>query len=267
MVQTMSELFAAGGVLGSAALAGYGLKLLNDIVGPSIKSVGSTFGDLVDYRMRNWIRIGENAQKMKKSKSSAEESVHPRVVKKVLEDATFYDDPVMQAYAGGLLASARTEEGTDDQSVYYLDLLSRMPASVVRLHHVLYSVHRDGGIPQTATRRANFANASWKIPIQELIPAVYPSAKPPVSPLGSDLSILSSLDLIYPIGWGSERTATGVEILVGGPSNTGVDLYLFAHGQGAAAPMTDLFRDDLPDFDPPGPRLSGGARFVDLLDV
>jgi hypothetical protein len=262
----MSELFATGGVLGGAALATYGLKLLNDVVGPSVKSVGTVFGDFVDYRMRNWVKIGEHAKKLQKASSSDGESVSPRVVNKILEDATWYDEPVMQAYSGGLLTSARSESGGDDQSVYYLDLLQRMPATAVRLHHVLYAALRDAGRKLPPPKQGQLKSITWKVPVALLVAEAYPGVEMEAVTLSEDLGILSSLNLIFPFEWGFEKEVGG-RVLTGSPWNPGIALFASAHGRGRGDQFASFLSDDLPEFDPPGPRIPEGARYMDLTHV
>lgn len=258
----MSELFAAGGVLSASAAAAYGLKLLNDVVGPSVKAVGTVFGEFAEYRMRNWIPIGEHAKRMKKPDSSEKSAVHPRVVNKVIEDATWYDDPVMQAYAGGMLASSRSERGDDDRAVFYLDLLDRLPASAVRVHHALYSAIRDAARTLPSPQRGNLREAAWRVPVELLVRVVYPNARGLV-PLNEDLSILASLNLIYPMGWGIQPTSDQGSVFTGVPGNTGFELFLAGHGL-VGVDFSEIAKDELPEFDPPGARVAGGEGFVDL---
>ena len=114
----MTEALTAGGGIGAAA---YGLKLLNDVAGPSAKMFGSVLSEWVEYRRRNFLRIGETASRLIGSDAGPGE-IHPRVVHRILEEATWLDDDVMQSYAGGMLAASRTPDGREERGAYYVNL-------------------------------------------------------------------------------------------------------------------------------------------------
>lgn len=61
-----------------------------------------------------------------------------RVTARVLNDATLYDDDVMQTYVAGLLAGSRNDDGSDDRPVFYLSLIDGLTAEQLGLFHVLY---------------------------------------------------------------------------------------------------------------------------------
>jgi len=83
-------------------------------------------GDTADYLgagLKNWTeRRAENVQKILKradERLTDEErkkgAVPPRVIKGVLEDGSFADDPLVQSYFGGVLAASRSANARDDR--------------------------------------------------------------------------------------------------------------------------------------------------------
>jgi hypothetical protein len=128
---------AVGHATPAVAATGLGVAALKTIVGPTANVFGNTVAEFVEYRLRNWLGIAKAAEQVL-GEDPPQGQVHARVVHRVLEEATYLDDEVMQQYAGGLLVASRTPEGRDDRAAYYINLLSSLTANQVRLHHAIY---------------------------------------------------------------------------------------------------------------------------------
>lgn len=116
----------------------YGTKLLHDIAGPTAKVTGVVLSDWWELRLKNWLGIAEAAEAIV-GDDPPPGAVHPQVLHRILDDATWLDDELMQRYAGGLLAASRTADGREQRGAYYLNLVSFMTPTQIRLHYQIYS--------------------------------------------------------------------------------------------------------------------------------
>ncbi len=62
-----------------------------------------------------------------------------RVTRDVLWNGAFSDDEVCAEYFGGILASARSEDGKDDSTIQYVDVIKSLSAKQLELHYVIYN--------------------------------------------------------------------------------------------------------------------------------
>lgn len=249
---------SAGALIGtgSAALAG---KLVYDVVGPTAKNLGDILRDHQDYRLRNWMKIGAAAHHIRPD-VPADFSVHPRVAQRVIDDSTWLDDDVMQAYAGGILAASRTADGKNDSGAFYVDMLNSMTAVQVSLHHVLYWRVRE--LLQGGADIASSAAMRVALPVSPLLSVLYddPTDRPiQSSHLREAIAGLAREGLVN--SWtitGRTGTEPGTSYLndwdlTCDPSTLGIGLFLWAHGveSSIASDMTL----DMPEFEVRAPRL------------
>lgn len=61
-----------------------------------------------------------------------------RVTRDVLWNGAFSEDRVCAEYFGGVLASSRTDDGRDDSSIQFVDVIRSLSAKQLRLHYVVY---------------------------------------------------------------------------------------------------------------------------------
>lgn len=61
-----------------------------------------------------------------------------RVTRDVLWNGAFSEDKVCAEYFGGILASSRTDDGKDDSSIQFVDVIKSLSAKQLRLHYVAY---------------------------------------------------------------------------------------------------------------------------------
>ncbi|WP_405226344.1 hypothetical protein [Dokdonia sp. Asnod1-B02] len=65
-------------------------------------------------------------------------SVPPKIIAKVINEGSWAADELNQDYYAGILASSRTDEGTDDSGIYYLNLLERLSVYQIKFHYLFY---------------------------------------------------------------------------------------------------------------------------------
>ncbi|GAA1681636.1 hypothetical protein GCM10010977_31680 [Citricoccus zhacaiensis] len=135
-IPDLAELGMPGIFTGAGALGLYWT------LGPSIKAVGSAFGQWTEYRMNNLLRIGERVSERRDSQSGLDDgkprAVHPRLAADLIENSSWIDDELHQEYFAGLIAG---ETGSSDDGLFYSRIVSNLTSSQVRLHFLIYRAY------------------------------------------------------------------------------------------------------------------------------
>ena len=63
----------------------------------------------------------------------------PKVLKSVINEGSYSEDPVILEYFGGVLASSKTEIGRDDRGARHIKILDNLSTYQIRTHYLLYS--------------------------------------------------------------------------------------------------------------------------------
>jgi hypothetical protein len=108
---------------------------LSRICLPACEEFGLLLRDKVSrWRAVNALAIAAKAEQiLEREEHTGEVHAHPRLVGKILEEGAWSDDTEVQDLWAGLLAASCDAEGKDDSNMMFVDLLSRMTASQVRL--------------------------------------------------------------------------------------------------------------------------------------
>lgn len=150
-----------GSAIGSA-------KLVEKLLGPTADYIGEGVKHWTEKRVNNVSRIFSIAAKKLGDKINEEGSVPPKVLKGILDEASFCDDELAAEYFGGVLASSRSGIARDDRGAYFIALLSRLSTYQIRSHYCFYHIfkrifnNRRVNI-STGNRRAN---AMANIPVE-----------------------------------------------------------------------------------------------------
>jgi len=130
----------AGGLIASK-------EILTKLLGPTADYFGETSRDLIKKSADNLGRVFQSAcRKLGKGLDDAGQ-VNPRVFKHICDEGRFIESTICAEYFGGLLASARTEDGADDSAIPLVTLLKSLSSNELRLHFIIYSLvakHRFG---------------------------------------------------------------------------------------------------------------------------
>lgn len=138
----MSEFEIDLGTAGDFGLTGAGALGLIWVVGPSIKALGKNLGQWTDYQTANLLRLsGKVRERIGDAAPDDGDSIHPRIVKEVLESASWIDDDLHQEYLAGLLVSSRSPGGRDDSGAYLTRLVAGLSAAQIRIHYAMYSAY------------------------------------------------------------------------------------------------------------------------------
>lgn len=227
-----------------------GLKIADRVFGPTLGEVGEAMRRLTERRLRNVGRVVQKANA--KSGGQPEESAPAlRAAEIILREAGVADEEVVADYLGGVLASARSDEG--DDAVAWTSLISRMSSAELLLHYMLYSAVRAEALGHN---EINVLDNGGRERLRAYVPM-----EPPIglfSALGADkfvklASLLTGLDRegmfqgSWQFGPGVDcSTPEGTELRSGlefAPSLTGLNLFVWGQGLGSlglAGYLTDV---------------------------
>lgn len=129
--------------LGFGALAAYlGKDGLQKILGPTADYLGGGLKDFTQKRMEAVGHIFVSAQGKLGNKADTPGEVPPKVLKTVLNEGSYSNDPLAIEYFGGILASARTEGGRDDRSARFAKMVDALSTYQLRAHYLIYATIR-----------------------------------------------------------------------------------------------------------------------------
>ena len=95
--------------------------------------------NLTRRRVENIERIFSNASAKLGDQLNTPGQVPPRVLKTVMNDGSYCEDPVAVEYLGGVLASSRTEHGRDDRGARVAKVVDNLSTYQIRTHYLLYA--------------------------------------------------------------------------------------------------------------------------------
>ena len=122
-----------------AVTAYLGKGAVDKLLGPTAEYLGEELRDFTQRRGESFGKILSNAYKKLGSQREAPGQVPPRILKAVINDASFCEDPLMLEYFGGVLASSRTDDGRDDRGARLMKIVNNLSAYQLRTHYLLYS--------------------------------------------------------------------------------------------------------------------------------
>jgi len=219
---------AAGKVLGPTfELYGQELRKLNE--------------DLLNRRRENVARIFTKAQEKLGDRINQEGSVHPKVLKEILDDGSYAEDELAAEYFGGVLAASRIGVDRDDRGAMFAKLAGRLSVYELRSHYAFYFLFRrtfEGANMPEITHEI-FKSFELFISFDDYISAMdIGSGESLNAILSHALHGLYRENLVYSAQYASrddlreewsEAPAGGILVQ---PSPLGMTLYLWAHGLG-----------------------------------
>ena len=122
-------------ILGSAL---GGAKVVEKLLGPTAEYIGGGLRNWTERRVQNVVSIFTKTTAKLGADIDKPGAIPPRVLKNVLDEGSYCDDPLMAEYFGGVLASSRSQVGRDDRGVYWSSLVARLSIYQVRSHFLVY---------------------------------------------------------------------------------------------------------------------------------
>jgi hypothetical protein len=117
--------------------------LLERLMGPSFEYAGRSMAALLErYGNRNLNDVFRRAARKLGASDEPIGSVNPRVLRAVIEDASYTKDDVTAEYFAGLLASSAHGDSEDDRAMTFLSIVRSLTSSQIRFHRVAYSFFR-----------------------------------------------------------------------------------------------------------------------------
>lgn len=132
-------------------------NLILRLFGPGADVLGAQWADRL--KEKNLTRLLEKTQK-KAATSGGSGFTAPRVAARVFQDAEYADNEMVAEYLSGVLASARSEDGTYDGGIEWSSLIARMSSDQLRLHYLIYASARQvlaveaDGVPNSLNGKA-----------------------------------------------------------------------------------------------------------------
>ncbi|MFH1825214.1 MAG: hypothetical protein ABH873_08355 [Candidatus Firestonebacteria bacterium] len=115
-------------------------KILEKLLGPTADYIGEGVKNWAQKRTYNVKNIFSIAITKLGNKIENEGTISPKVLKGVLDEGSFCDDPLSSEYFGGVLASSRTGISRDDRGVTFIKLISGLSTYQIRSHYIFYHV-------------------------------------------------------------------------------------------------------------------------------
>ncbi len=126
--------------VGVSVIAAYlGKDLTNKLLGPTADYLGGELKSFAQRRIENVRYIFSNAAGKLGDRIESPGRVPPKVLKGIVNEGSYADDPVALEYFGGVLASSRTEVGRDDRGARLVKIVDELSAYQVRTHYLLYA--------------------------------------------------------------------------------------------------------------------------------
>ena len=126
--------------VGVGVIAAYlGKDVTNKLLGPTADYLGGELKSFAQRRVGNVRRIFSNAARKLGKKIDTPGQVPPKVLKSVINEGSYAEDPVALEYFGGVLASSRTEVGRDDRGARLVRIVDDLSAYQIRTHYLVYS--------------------------------------------------------------------------------------------------------------------------------
>ena len=112
---------------------------LRRLLGPAADSLGNDIERFVQQRKNTFARIISNAEKKAGPRLDSPGRVPLKVLKEVINEGSYTEDPIAVEYFGGVLASSRTEIGRDDRGARLAKTIDNLSTYQLRTHYLIYS--------------------------------------------------------------------------------------------------------------------------------
>jgi hypothetical protein len=242
---------ALGAYLGSK-------EVLGKMLGPTAEYLGNGLKSWTETSCKNVGKIFERAKARLGSKLEEPGAVPPRVLKEVLSEGQFCEEPLFAEYFGGVLASSRSGVSRDDRGARIAAQTARLSTYQLRWHYVFYSLLKllfdgDGSLNGTAERHAK----ALYLPFAAFAAAMeLTETEDYETILGHTMFGLNSEGLIGDYQWSrsAKDLTIGLDVIDGNaedgpggivivPTSLGVELYMWAHGRGQISTSRFLDRE------------------------
>lgn len=135
----MDEIIQAAGTATGAAVVAYWTKDgIEKLLGPTAAYLGEGLKNFTQKRAEAIGKIFSRANEKLGSEVDKPGQVAPKVLKMIVNEGSYADDPLAIEYFGGILASSRTELGRDDRGARLAKIADAMSNYQLRAHYLIY---------------------------------------------------------------------------------------------------------------------------------
>jgi len=239
-------------ILGSAI---GGAKVVEKILGPTADYIGGQLKEWTEKKVKNTANIFKNAEKKLGDKINQDGKVPPKVLKGILEEGAWCEEELQVEYFGGVLASSRSGVSRDDRGAYFVALISRLSTYQLRTHYLIYQSIKKSfdGQPMNIGDSKDRTEMELFIPFSTYVSAMdftQEEIKNFLNIMTHSVWGLNKEDLIDQFQYGpldyiqkryKDAKKPGIILQ---PTNLGVELFMWAYGQGQRQ-NNDFFLTDI----------------------
>jgi hypothetical protein len=221
-----------------------GRPLLDKLLGPTADYLGGVNAQLAKRAVDNLDKVFKKALDKTGERINVPGQVPPKVLKSIVDNAAYCEDEIATSYYGGVLASSRTGISRDDRGASFSSIVSNLSTYQLRSHYIFYALFfKEFGDkcmnPALSTERekmrifipySSFLHSMDFIEgedINAILPHIF-----------GGLTSRSLIDQQYAFGDSNiirsifPTAPDGFSGLIFQPSTLGIELFLWAHGQG-----------------------------------
>jgi hypothetical protein len=122
--------------------------LLTKLLGPTADYVGGEIKNFVERCNINLDNVFRIAFRKLGSRADDPGGVSPRVLKHVIDEGRFCEDPLIAEYLGGVLASSKSDGSRDDRGTFFLNMITALSSYQLRTHYLIYAAIVPAGRPR-----------------------------------------------------------------------------------------------------------------------
>ena len=141
--------------------------LLTKLLGPSADYLGGEMKTFVEKSHVNLESIFRAAIEKLGPLANEPGEVSARILKHVIDEGRFCEDPFVVEYLGGILASSRGEASRDDRGTFYLNEITSLSSYQIRTHYLVYASIVRAGNPTKQDTSYWFEENSLSVVIPE----------------------------------------------------------------------------------------------------
>lgn len=231
-------------------------EVVSKIVGPTAEYLGEELKGWTERRIHNVGRIFQKTEQKLGDRIEQPGSVHPKVLKEILDDGSFADDDLAAEYFGGVLASSRTGVPRDDRGAAFAKDVASLSTYQLRMHYHLHVGFRSvlKGRDLHSQRERTWRHLEMFIPLTTYLDFMeFSEVELGIVPqlLTHSMVGLENQGLIaaeWRTGLVEHLRRSWPQVPDSGilvtPSSRGVELFLWAHGLGGVA-VQDFFAPTL----------------------
>lgn len=240
---------------------------IQKLLGPTAEYLGDGLRNLAKKRVETIGKIFSSAHNRIEQTIDIEAAVPPKLLKHIINDGSFADSDIEIEYLGGILASSRTTESRDNRAIRFAKILDGMSNYQIIAHYLIYRTMHNifpgmSGVARKETRDklGVFVEFSSFVDSMKMNEHELNMLDTLTSHIFFGLAKDGLIDSPFAYGNKDRMQKYHSDIEEGGvywrPSATGIELFLWAFGEGNA-PLDWLFD---PAFEPNIEAIDSGFR-------